>query len=264
MTRSLTSESKCNVLRLSVLPDNWVWCLKISSWGSLTETLLLKYGSRRSAAFVWPAVLIATQQQPQWNSELGSSRTAARLRSFGRQSRWYQASQSSHCTHCTVSCCGRRQHTEAHGSTPCTALVPASFSSSSSSSEEDDAEDDEQEEELDDDEEEAGDGSKGWGGGCFLGLPRRLLQRKKFQCIEWLLNREARINTINQFKWVLSFGSEHRVESWNSALGAERSLGFVQKHNSDWLGSSLTFLSGTQSINCPQLPLTPQSPHSLN
>lgn len=179
-TPSPTSEPDRNAIKLSVLHDNRVWCFKISSWGSqATETLLLKYASWRSTASVWPALLSTisgvTQQQPQWNSALGSSRNAARLRLLGRQSKWYQASQSSHCTHCTVSCCGKRQRAAAHGSMPCATLLSSSFSSSSS--EEDDVEDDD--DELDDEEEEeaAGDGREGWGGGCFLGLPRRLLQR---------------------------------------------------------------------------------------
>lgn len=59
---------------------------------------------------------------------------------------------------------------DAHGSTPCVTTV-------SSSSSEEDEEEDEDEEELEDEEDE-GDGREGRGGGCFLGLPRRLLQKQ--------------------------------------------------------------------------------------
>ena len=86
------------------------------------------------------------------------------MRSRCRQSRWYQASQSSHWTHCTVSCWGRLQRGAAQGSTP--------WDTPSTSSSEDD---DEELEEDDDEEEDKGGGREGRGGGCFLGLPRSLL-----------------------------------------------------------------------------------------
>lgn len=98
-----------------------------------------------------------------------------------RQSMWYQASQTSHWIHCTVSCWGIRQRGAAHESTVPTAASPSSSSSSSSSSEEDEEEPDEDEaEEVEEEDEEDGEGREGrGGGGCFLGRPRRLLRGEK-------------------------------------------------------------------------------------
>lgn len=129
--------------------------------------------------------------QPQWKSALGSNSSESRLWLCGRQSRWYQASQSSHWIHCTVSCCGRRQCAAAQGSTPC--ATPTSTSSSSS---EDEEEDDEEEEELEEDDDE-GEGREGRGSGCFLGLPRRRLQKN---C--------TLINAINSYHILL-------IRNWN-------------------------------------------------
>lgn len=114
------------------------------------------------------------------------------MRSQCRQSRWYQASQSSHWTHCTVSCWGRRQFGAAHGSTPWDTTP------SSSSSEEDEEElEEEDEEDVEEDEEEEGGGREGRGGGCFLGRPRRLLERGEKQGVSVTFDFQY-INTISQ------------------------------------------------------------------
>lgn len=75
-----------------------------------------------------------------------------------------------------MSCWGSLHRGAAHGST-CAAV---GSSSSSSDDEEDEEEDPDEEdaEEVEEEEEDDGEGSEGRGGrGCFLGRPRRLLQK---------------------------------------------------------------------------------------
>ena len=118
------------------------------------------------------------QRQPQWKSALGSIRTF--LRSTCRQSMWNQASHTSHWIHCTVSCWGSRQCGAAHGSTAPTTASSSSSSSSSSDEEPEEEPEEEEAEDVEEEEEEDGEGRDGRGGrGCFLGRPRRLLQREE-------------------------------------------------------------------------------------
>lgn len=91
-----------------------------------------------------------------------------------------------------MSCWGRRQFGAAHGSTPWDTTP------SSSSSEEDEEElEEEDEEDVEEDEEEEGGGREGRGGGCFLGRPRRLLERGEKQGVSVTFDFQY-INTISQ------------------------------------------------------------------